>query len=204
MVARSVHCCKRAFSSCGHWGLLSRCDDCASHCRGFSCCGGGLQGVGASAIAVCVLGSWGSWVLEHRLSSHSPWALLLLGIVGSSRTRDRTCVCCIGGQIPHHCVLREVPTGWFLTNYSQSYSLGLLENWKGYGADRIVTSILCKTSVTHSEHFVEYFCYAQAVAKQAIVPAVWELIKYRRQVLHKNYIVIKYMITQGTNLSEMF
>ena len=88
--------------------------------------------------------------------------------------------------------------------YFLSYSLGLLENWKGYGADRIVMSILCKTSVTHSEHFVEYFYYAQAVAKKAIVPAVWELIKYRRQVLHKNYIAIKYMITQGTNLSQMF
>ena len=190
-----------AFSNRGQWGLRSRYDACASHCRGFACCGAGLQAMWASAIAVCVLSSW---VLQHRLSSRSAWALLLSGIVGSSRTRDGTCVCRIGRQIPYHCAIREVPTGWFLMKYFLSYSLRLLENWKGYGADRIVMSILCKTSVTHSEHFVEYFYYAQAVAKKAIVPAVWELIKYRRQVLHKNYIAIKYMITQGTNLSQMF
>ena len=33
-----LHCCKRAFSSCGEWGLLSSWGVQASHCGGFSCC----------------------------------------------------------------------------------------------------------------------------------------------------------------------
>ena len=66
---------------------------------------------GFSDCSVCVLSIWGSWVLQHRLSSRRAWALLLSGIVGSSRTRDRTCVCCIGRQIPYHCAIMEVPTG---------------------------------------------------------------------------------------------
>ena len=31
--------CTPAFSSCGEWGLLSRCDMWASRCSGFYCCG---------------------------------------------------------------------------------------------------------------------------------------------------------------------
>lgn len=65
-------------------------------------------------------------------------------------------------------------------------------------------NILLKTSVPHSEHFTECLYYAQAVTKQDTAPAAWELIKSRRQALHKNYIAINYMITQRTNLSQMF
>ena len=88
--------------------------------------------------------------------------------------------------------------------YSQPYSLGLPENRKGYGADRIVMNILRKTSVPPSEHFAECLHYAQAVTKQDTAPAVWELIKRRRQALHKNHLAIKYMIIQRTNLSQVF
>ena len=35
--------------------------------------------------------------------------LVALRHVGSSQTRDRTCVPCIGGQILNHCATREVP-----------------------------------------------------------------------------------------------
>ncbi|XP_054942188.1 uncharacterized protein [Physeter macrocephalus] len=64
--------------------------------------------------------------------------------------------------------------------YSQHYSLGLPENRKGYGADRIVMNISLRTSVPHSEHFTECLHYAQAVTKQDAAPAAWELIKSRR------------------------
>nr|XP_058922774.1 uncharacterized protein LOC131758558 isoform X3 [Kogia breviceps] len=71
-------------------------------------------------------------------------------------------------------------TGWSLVKYSQHYSLGLPENRKGYGADRIVMNISLKTSVPHSEHVTECLHYAQAVTKQDAAPAAWELIKSRR------------------------
>lgn len=64
-------------------------------------------------------------------------------------------------------------------------------------------TILCQPVVTHLEQFIEYLHYAQAAAKKDTAPAVLELIKCRRQALHKNYIAIKYMITQRTNLSQM-
>ena len=50
------HCCARAFSGCGKWGLLSSCGVQASCCGGFSC-------FGAQA-----LGTWASVVVAHGLS----------------------------------------------------------------------------------------------------------------------------------------
>ena len=50
-----LHCCVRAFSSCGFWGLLSSCSAQAFHCGGFSCCR--------------------TWTLGHEgFSSCSTWA----------------------------------------------------------------------------------------------------------------------------------
>ena len=54
--------------------------------------------------------SRGSRALEHRLSSCSAQAWLVAPWhVGSSRTRARTCVPCIGRRIFNHCATREVP-----------------------------------------------------------------------------------------------
>ena len=78
-----------AFSSCGKWELLSSCGARASHRRGFSCCGAWALGVRASV------------VVANGLSC--TW------YVGSSQTRDRTRVPCIGGRILNHWTTREVP-----------------------------------------------------------------------------------------------
>ena len=79
--------CARAFSSCGEWGPL------------FIAVRGPLTVVA-------------SLVAEHRLQMRrlsscgsrgpvAPWH------VGSSQTRTRTCVPCIGRQILNHCATRE-------------------------------------------------------------------------------------------------
>ena len=60
VAALGLHCCTRAFSSCGKR---------ASHCGGFSCCGSWALGVQASVVVACGLSSCGSRALEHRLSS---------------------------------------------------------------------------------------------------------------------------------------
>ena len=74
------------FSSCSTWAL---------ECAGFSSCSG-----------------WAQWL---RLAGSRAWAQKLwhMGLVaqwhvGSSQTRDRTHVPCIGRQILNHCITREV------------------------------------------------------------------------------------------------
>ena len=59
------------FPSCGEWGLLSSCHEGASHCSGSSCCGVQAQSLWHT-----------SWIAPQH--------------VGSSLTRDRTHVSCIG------------------------------------------------------------------------------------------------------------
>ena len=49
----------------------------ASHCGGFSCCGAWALGARASVVVAHGLSSYGSWALEHRLSSCGTQALLL-------------------------------------------------------------------------------------------------------------------------------
>ena len=66
-----------------------------------------LLGVRASVVAARGLSSCGSWAVECRLSNTglvAPWH------VGSSRTRARTRVPCIGRRILNHCATREVLT----------------------------------------------------------------------------------------------
>ena len=85
---------------CGAW---------ASHCGGFSCCGARALGAQASVVAARGLSSCGSQALECRLSSCGARAQLLQWHVGSSQTRDRTRVPCIGRWILNPCATREVP-----------------------------------------------------------------------------------------------
>ena len=73
--ALELGCCRQAFSSCSEQGLLSSCSAQASPCSGFSCC------------RVWAQYSW-------RLSLVAPWH------VGSSWTRDQTCVPFIGRPGP--------------------------------------------------------------------------------------------------------
>ena len=101
-----------AFSYCVERGLLC-CGAQASHCGGFSCCRARALGARASLIVACGLSSCGSWALERRFSSCGAQALALWH-VGSSRTRGRTRVPCIGRRIPNHCTTREAHCQQFL------------------------------------------------------------------------------------------
>ena len=57
-----LHCCTRAFSSCGEWGRFSRCGAQASHWCGFFCCG-------AQALRVWL------WLWSTGLVVHGTWDL---------------------------------------------------------------------------------------------------------------------------------
>ena len=99
MTVLGLCCYTRAFSSCGERGLLS---------------------AAAQALLVVVA----SLIVEHGLWEQGPrvvargsgaqaqylWCtgLVALWHVGSSPTRDQTCVSCIGMWILIHCVTREV------------------------------------------------------------------------------------------------
>ena len=69
LAALGLHCCARAFSSCGEWELLFVAGARASHCGGFSCCGARAVGMQTSVVVARGLSSCGSQSLEHRLSS---------------------------------------------------------------------------------------------------------------------------------------
>ena len=101
-----LRCCAQAFSSCGERGLF-------------------FDAVLGLLIAVA------SPVTEHGLQAHGPQqsrhvgpAVAALGLqstgsaaprhVGSSRTRDKTRVPCIGRQTPNHCATRDAPKVFFL------------------------------------------------------------------------------------------
>ena len=91
-----LHCCSRAFFSCGKRGLLSSCGVQASCRSGFCWCRGWALGMRASVAAALRLRFW------HR-------DLAASGHVGSSPTRDQTYVPCIGGWILNHWTTREAP-----------------------------------------------------------------------------------------------
>ena len=61
----------------------------ASHCRGLSCCRAQAPDAQAQQL----------WLMDLVAPRH----------VGSSQTRDRTRVPCIGRQILNHCATREAP-----------------------------------------------------------------------------------------------
>ena len=92
LAALGLRCCARAFSSCCAW---------ASHCGGFSCCGERALGTRAQQL----------WLAGSRMQAQQLWrtGLVALRHVGSSRTRARTCVPCIGRWILNHCATREAP-----------------------------------------------------------------------------------------------
>ena len=72
------------------------------------CCGARAPGVRASVVVARGFSSCGSRALERRLSSCGTRGLVAPQNVGSSRTRARTRVPCIGRQILNHCTTREV------------------------------------------------------------------------------------------------
>ena len=89
MAVLGLHCCMQAFSSCGEQGLL-------------------FDGVHGFLIAVVSL------VAEHGLQAsrlqqlqHVGSVVVAHGHVGSSRTRARIRVPCIGRRILNHCAATE-------------------------------------------------------------------------------------------------
>ena len=97
MAALGLRFCARAFSSCGKWGPL------------FIAVRGSLTVVA-------------SLVEEHRLQTCRLSKLWLTGLValrhvGSSQTRARTRVPCIGRQILNHCATREAHGKCFYSSY---------------------------------------------------------------------------------------
>ena len=89
-------------------GATLHCGARASHCGGFSCCGAQALGTWASVVEARGLSSCGSQALERRLSSCGVGSVALRH-VGSSWTRVRTHVPCIGRQILNPWTTREVP-----------------------------------------------------------------------------------------------
>ena len=88
MAVLGLRFCVRAFSSCGKWGPLFITVR-RPHYRGLSCCG--AQAPDAQAQQLWLTGP------------AAPWH------VGSSQTRARTRVPCIGRQILNHWATREAP-----------------------------------------------------------------------------------------------
>ena len=85
LASLGLHCSAQIFSSCGKWGLLSRCGTWTSHCSGFSYCGArtlGCVGFGScGARAQLPRGMWNlprprikpvSPALAGRLSTTGP------------------------------------------------------------------------------------------------------------------------------------
>ena len=92
--------CARAFSSCGECGLLF-----------VAVCGLLMQWLllWSTVSRLTSFSSCGSRALERRLSSCGARGLVAPWHVGSSQTRARTRVPCIGRQILNHCATREAP-----------------------------------------------------------------------------------------------
>ena len=87
LAALGLHCCTQAFSSCGERGLLF-------------------------VVVLGLLIVVASLFVEHRLQTSRLQQLWCTGLVaprqvGSSQTRARTHVPCIGRQILNHCATRE-------------------------------------------------------------------------------------------------
>ena len=88
LAAVGLCCCKQSFPSCSEWGLVSNCGVPASRCSGFPC---------RRAPALC---EQASRVWAHGLSCPAAY--------GSSQTRGKTCVPCLGRRILYHWTTSEM------------------------------------------------------------------------------------------------
>ena len=75
---------------------------------GLCCCMQALQWVGATLCCPAwAVGTQASAVAAHGLQELRCMGLVVPWHVGSSQTRDWTCVPCVGRQILNHCTIRE-------------------------------------------------------------------------------------------------
>ena len=102
-----LRCCTRAFSSCGERGATLRWGAQASHCSGFSWCGAWALGVRASVVVAHGFSSCGLRALEPQAQQLWCTGLVAPRHLGSSRTKARTHVPCVGRWILNHCATRE-------------------------------------------------------------------------------------------------
>ena len=79
----------------------SWCTGLSSHCRGLSCCGAQAPDTQAQQL----------WLTGPVAPRH----------VGSSQTRARTPVPCIGRQTPNHCATREAPHYFLICSHTLFY-----------------------------------------------------------------------------------
>ena len=120
--------CASGFLQLRRTGATLRCSAWASHCGGFSCCKTRALGTRASVVVAHGLSSCstlapervgfsscGAWAQQLQLVDSRTWAqqlwrtdLVARHHVGSSWTRDRTRVPCIGRRILNHWTTREV------------------------------------------------------------------------------------------------
>ena len=110
LAALDLHCCARAFSSCGEQGLL------------FAVVCGLLIAV-ASLVAEHRLQARGLqqlWLMGSRAQAQQLWRMGLVALrhVASSWTKARTHVPCIGRQILNHYATSEVPMLIFNMKYT--------------------------------------------------------------------------------------
>ena len=94
MAVLGLRFCARAFSSCGERGATLHRGAQASHYRGLSC--------------------WGAQAPDAQAQQLWLTGLVAPRHVGSSQTRARTRVPCIGRQILNHCATREAPPAIYL------------------------------------------------------------------------------------------
>ena len=112
-------CCAWAFSSCGEQGLL------------FIVVCGLLTAVASLVVEhrpqACGLQQL--WLAGSRSQAQQLWCTGLVAPrhVGSSQTRARTHVPCIGRQILNHCTTRQVPAHTFLNLLSVSSKTEMLK-----------------------------------------------------------------------------
>ena len=122
LAALGLCCCVRAFSSCGEWRLLfvvvrrlliavaSLVTEQGSRRECFSSCGTRAQQ---------------SWLVGSRAQAQQLWHMGLVALwhVGSSWTRVRTRVPCIGRRILNHCATRKFPILFFKSRISIQFNL---------------------------------------------------------------------------------
>ena len=96
-------------------GATLRCGTRASHCGGFSCRGSRALGMRAQQL----------WLMGSRAQAQQLWHTDLVAPwhVGSSQTRDRTWVPCIGRRILNHCATGEVPYIYIFFRFFSPYRL---------------------------------------------------------------------------------
>ena len=91
LAALGLHCYAWAFSSFSKQRLLSSCNAQASHCNDFSCCRARALGEQVSVVVARGLQSTGSVVVAIGFVAPQH--------VGSSQTRDQTCVPYMGSRL---------------------------------------------------------------------------------------------------------